>query len=74
MSKPVGAVTRNKCITWSVKVRTGDGIAIKNYRDLKTLSKDLGIHRSIVYRIYNNKQSTTRNKKNIVSIDKLRTD
>jgi hypothetical protein len=73
MTKPVGAVTRNKCITWRVKLRINDGFIIKNYRDLKSLSQDLGIHRSIVYRIYNNKQSTTRNKKNIVSIDKLRT-
>ena len=74
MPKTIGAVTRNKCITWCVKLRTNDGVIIKNYRDLKTLSQDLGIHRSIVYRIYNNKQSTTRNKKNIISILKLRND
>ncbi len=74
MPKTIGAVTRNKCITWSVKLRTSDGVTIRNYRDLKTLSQDLGVHRSIVYRIYNNKQSTTRNKKNIISIVKLRTD
>ena len=74
MPKTIGAVTRNKCITWSVKLRTSDGVVNKNYRDLKTLSEDLGIHRSIVYRIYNNEQSTTKRKKNILSITKLRTD
>ena len=74
MPKPVGAVTKNKCISWSVKLRNKDGVVIKNYRDLKTLSEDLGIHRSIVYRIYNNEQSTTKRKKNILSITKLRTD
>ena len=74
MPKPIGAVTINKCISWSVKLRNNDGVVIKNYRDLKSLSEDLGIHRSIVYRIYNNEQSTTKRKKNILSITKLRTD
>lgn len=69
MPKPVGAVTVNKCISWSVKIRTKEGIQTLLYRDLKSLSQDLGIHRSVVHRIYNGKTSGIR--KNILGIEKI---
>lgn len=69
MPKPVGAITVNKCISWSVKIRTAEGIETLFYRDLKSLSQDLGIHRSVVHRIYNGKSTAKR--KNILGIEKL---
>ncbi len=57
-----------KTISWSVKLRTNNGIETKTYRDLKSLSEDLRIHRSIVYRIYNGQVSSGRHK-NILGID-----
>lgn len=59
-----------KKISWSVKVRTKTGTETKTYRDLKSLSDDLRIHRCIVYRIYNGQTSSGRHK-NILSIDKM---
>lgn len=59
-----------KTISWSVKLRTKTGIETKTYRDLKSLSEDLRIHRSIVYRIYNG-QTTSGRHKNILRIDKM---
>jgi len=70
MTKPIGSVTINKCISWRVKLRTNNGIEEKHYRDLKTLSEDLGIHRSVVYRICNQQQVASR-RKNILAIDKI---
>jgi hypothetical protein len=59
-----------KTISWSVKLRTNNGIETKTYRDLKSLSEDLRIHRSIVYRIYNGQVPRGRHK-NILGIDKI---
>jgi hypothetical protein len=70
MAKTIGAITKNKNISWRVQMRTADGIQEANYPNLKLLCSDLNIHRTNVYKIRNGFTKPIR-KRHIISIDKI---
>ena len=67
MGRTVGAVTKNKNITWKVEYREGE---TRIYTHLKDLCAEENINRSSVYKIATGQSNPTR-KKHIFSIEKI---